>query len=212
MAINRGVLGTQTGSMGGITASNWKGRNVYKQKVPARNGSNSPAQQLQRRKFAALAVLAGLFGPAIRRGFKVAASDVTEQNVFQKLNFDAVSDNGTTATVDYEMLRLSTGTVGAPAGFDVVVTPITGSINVSWADNSNGADALSSDMAQVVYIQKSTGQTYFNMYTDTRADGGGAGVIPFGPNISAADIQAYMFFKRATSVSTSPSAYAQAHV
>lgn len=208
MAINRGVLGSQTGSMGGITASNWKGRNVYKQKVPSTNSSNSPAQAAQRRKFAALAVLAGQIGPAIRLGYNGAASRVTEQNAFFSANYDTVSDNGTIATINFGLIRTGTGVVGAIEGFEVRVTTASGQIGTNWDNNSNGADALPTDIATVVLQRISTGQFFVQANVDTRAAQGGASVAAFGPGVAPADVRGWAFFKRATSTATGPSATA----
>lgn len=210
MAINRGVLGSQTGSMGGITASNWKGRNVYKQKVPATNSSNTPAQAAQRRKFAALAALSGLIGPAIRLGFNSSAASITEQNAFVKANFGAVTDDGTMSTIDYSMLKVSAGIVAPVVGLDFTYTSASGNVQFDWTDNSNGGDALPTDLAYLLVINTATGQVYTDYSGSMRSDaGGGTANIPAG--LLPANLRGYVFFKRATNTSTSPSVGVVAH-
>ena len=206
-AVNRGVLGTQTGSMGGITASNWKGRNVYKQKVPARNSSQTPAQLAQRRKFAALSRLSRLLGPAIRIGYRVAASTVTEQNVFFSANRDAVQDNGIATTVSYNSLEVSQGTVAPVRNLSVVYTAANGGLVWSWVSDPNGVDALLTDQLHIVILNKTTGYTEMLAVTDTRAETGHS--VAIQTNMNPADLVAIAFFKRASNTSTSPSVNVQ---
>lgn len=209
-AVNRGVLGSQTGSMGGITASNWKGRNVYKQKVPSTNTSNSAAQAAQRRKFAALAKLAGLLGPAIRIGFNSSATKITEQNAFVKANFPAVTDNGTIATIDPTKLIFGQGIVGSAPITALVLSASQGNVEFTWPDNSNGTDSLPTDKAYLIVYDKLRGKAYVNGTDFTRSTAGGILDDPTLTGAQAANIEGYLFFKRATNTSTSPSTYRQA--
>jgi hypothetical protein len=195
--------------MGGITASNWKGRNVYKQKVPATNASKTPAQQAQRRKFAVIAKLAGNIGPALRIGYNGAASKVTEQNAFITANFSAVSDNGTVATISYPALKMSTGTVGIAEVASAVYNATTGIIVVDLVDNSNGTDALPSDQAKFVIINTVTSQTFIPSPTVIRSDGANTN-LDTAPGMVAANLRVFTFMKRATSTATSPSITQQA--
>ncbi len=207
MSTIRSVLGRLNKSMGNVTFSTWKGKNIAKQRVPERNTSNSPAQAAQRRKFAALAKLAGQLGPAIRVGFRVAATDKTEQNVFTKVNFDAVTDNGTEAVVDYTLLKVSSGTVAGVAGLNAVLVAVNGIVTVTWADNSDGNTALPTDVIYLEVINKETGKTWFKLGPANRA--AGTAEVLVDVNQAAANLVAYAFFKRLTSTSTSPSAYDQ---
>lgn len=206
MAINRGVLGTQTGSMGGITASNWKGRNVYKQKVPARNSSNSPAQALQRQGFALLAVAAGKLGSAIRIGYKVAAATVTEQNAFTTRNAPKLINIGDSYVLDYSQLEVSTGVVAPMVGGDIAYTTGTGATVLTWDNNSNGADALPSDTLCVMLKSGTEADGPVQFYkTNILRSAGTSGALQFVAGENAGSVFAYAFFKRATSTATSPS-------
>lgn len=192
--------------MGGITASNWKGRNVYKQKVPARNLSKTPAQSAQRRKFALLARLAGQLGPAIRLGFASAATSITAQNAFAKANHLHVTDDGTAAHLAYPQLSVSTGTIKEVSGFVAHYDAVGFSVKFNYTNNSNGTDALPGDTMHGVVIDKVTGDTW-SQELDTRADAPGTAAITVGSSHAVGNLVAYAFYKRANSQQSSPTAY-----
>ena len=195
--------------MGGITASNWKGRNVYKQKVPATNSSNSPAQAAQRSRFAVLATLARVLGPAIRVGFRDQAAKMTEQNVFTKRNSSVITTGLPPTEIQMQQLQVSAGVVAGVAGLAVAV--LAGVAKFTWEDNSNGVDALPGDAFYVVIVSP-------NGVFHTAGFSAGAAAREEGQvsvALDAADVEqggsfyAYAFFKRANSTAASPTAYAQ---
>lgn len=203
MAINRGVLGTQTGSMGNITASTWKGRNVFKQKVPANNLSNTPAQSTQRRKFAALAKLAGILGAVVRVGYRALATSVTEFNLFQSNNKLAVTDNGAAAVVDYSMIKVSGGTVEALLDLDATYTQATGAMVVGWNPSANGGTSLAGDKIYVAAYDEASG--LLRTAQGTVARSAGTVTLNFAAGTVLASAQVYAFAKRAGSTAASPS-------
>ena len=73
MSILVSVLGTFTQSMGNLTLSKWKNKNVAKQKPGQRTSPPSPAQVIQQSKFAALSALARQLKAAIKLGLKSMA-------------------------------------------------------------------------------------------------------------------------------------------
>ena len=209
MALLRSVLGTITQSIGGVTATTWKGKNVLKQKVAATNTSNTPAQQVQRRKFAALATLGGKMGPAIRVGYRLAAATVTEQNAFYTANKEVVSDNGTLATVNYAEIQVSTGIVAPVTGLTVYWDTVNGTAQTEWDDNSNGSDALPTDEGRMVLIDTVKGDVYVGVFSDPRNNGELGEAWPAKKGVPAANIRAYVYFKRAAGSATSPSVTVQ---
>ena len=203
MATLESPLGRINQSFGGMTATKWKNKTVLKQKVPSTNTSKSPAQTLQRRKFAFLAALGGKYGPGVRVGFRTVATDDTEQNQFTSRNFDLVTDNGTVSTIDYLLVSISTGIVGPLSGLVGDYNGITGNIDVQWDDNSNGTDALPTDLIQVLVYDKVTKTAYWTPGLSNRA---GSPITPTMPaGLTVANLVVYAFFKRASSTATSPS-------
>lgn len=197
--------------MGGVTGSTWKGRNVLKQKVPANNTSNTASQSTQRSKFGVLAVLSGLFGPAIRIGFNTAAATITQQNVFQSVNAEAVSYVGGVATVDYALLKVSSGVVAGAIPTGAIWNASTGTMLVQWGDNSNGSDALPTDVAHTIAVNIVTGATFIPNKGETRDNTEESTIWASQIGTAAANIRVYLFFKRATSTATSPSNTVIAH-
>lgn len=205
MGIIRGALGKIDQSVGDVTFSQWKGRNVVKQKVPATNTSNSPAQYEQRTRFAAMGRAAQYLAPLFRIGFNNAATSITQYNIFVKRNFQYVTFNDPDAEVLWDQLVVSSGTVGAPAQVAAAYDNATKKVKVTWEDNSNGADALSSDKAYIGIWDQTTNTLYTSMGTVTRSSGAAGVSINVKSPFSAPASVVYIFFRRATSTATSPS-------
>ena len=203
MAINRGVLGSQTGSMGGITASNWKGKNVYKQKVPANNSSNSPAQQAQRLRFGLLARLAGLAGAAIRVGFKREAVSVTEQNVFTSKNLGLVSFDGEAATLSLDGLQFSSGTVAIVPIDGVNINSAGTTVTVNWNPSANGVEGRSTDKIYIVVV--GPGGSFVGMSLGTAMRQAAVVAVPLAPSAlqPGEEYGVYVFARRADSTEAS---------
>lgn len=203
MATYRGIIGTFSQSAGDLTFTTWKGVKVAKQKVPARNSSNTPAQQAQRLRFSVLAQLAGQFGTMVRTGYKTSAVKKTEQNVFTSVNYGATSyDPNNGVTVDYSMLEVSAGTVEKP--FNLTAEKIAGSpiVNVQWTPTVNGGSALGDDLLYVALLNTSTDRVdYISTGTKKRSDG--QLMIDVDATFVANRYRAYAFFKRANSTGAS---------
>lgn len=132
------------GSMGGATFQKWKGKQTVRTKPTSVENPRTPAQLLNRAKFAILTILARLFRPAVIPGMKEQATDMTEYNAFVKYNIKTAI-TGTTAdnvAVAYADLVVSRGT--APQGiidaYDIagneVLCSFTGTINNPIPDGS----------------------------------------------------------------------------
>ncbi len=204
MARLRSVLGKFNGTMADITFSNWKGQNVAKQKVPDTNGSQSPAQVIQRAKFAALAKLSGTAGSAIRLGMKMAAVDKTEQNVFQSVNKAQVQVNGAgQAQILWEGLQFSQGQIPGVVLTSYQWDSAAGVANIAWVDNSNGADAVTGDKLVLIIVQASTLETYVVIGAANRQDKNVAASVAKFKGVDYTDLHAFSFFKRYNSTACS---------
>lgn len=207
MAINRGVLGSQTGSMGGITASNWKGKNVYKQKVPATNSSATPLQVRRRRMFALLALWSRVLGPGIRVGYKQQAVGVTEQNVFMTRNYSLINYSGTTATLDPARIQISAGTVTPLFQPSKLYDSASGLLSIGWIDNSNGVDALPTDIVCIVVANTTAGTVAVNLNAGARINSQASVQVPLNAQGIGDDLHVYIFMKRANSFDCSPTTH-----
>lgn len=111
MKFNSIALGKTRGSMGNFTTQNWKGINVARAKPVDVANPNTPAQQAQRRQFALLVIWSKMLGSVLNVGLSKAAIKQTVFNLFTSLNFKngAISYDGTAASVDSEVLQISSG-------------------------------------------------------------------------------------------------------
>lgn len=200
MATIRSVLGKFNGTMADVTFSNWKGQNVVKQKVPDTNSSSSPAQILQRAKFALLAIVSGTLGNATRVGFKMSAVDKTEQNVFQSRNFKLVStDPQGNVLIDYPSILVAEGPVATMAAPNIGKGSQPYTVDVKWQDNSNGTTALPSDILVIGYVNTANGLGGAFVTSVTRADGAQGTTFGVKNTQIGERILVYPFFKRAAS-------------
>ena len=210
MARLRSVLGVFAGTMADVTFSSWKGKQVAKQKVPDNNTSNSPAQQVQRSRFRLLGILSRLLAPSLRLGFKTSATETTEQNVFVSRNNAAVTMVAGVATVDLTRLVVASGNVGPVAGLAGVYTPATGRLVITWTNNSNGADALPTDLVTVSALTANGGAVANLPLTASRSAAAAGTFLQLPMGLVANTIRLYAFAKRAVGPDASPSVSAPA--
>ena len=80
------LIGRAKGSVGNATFSQWKGRNILKQKPSVVANPRSAQQQSNRSRFVALMQMALLLRPVIAMGFKEYASQMSWMNKFMSTN------------------------------------------------------------------------------------------------------------------------------
>src|SRR5436190_20592932 len=100
--IDRGILGSISGTVGTVVGSNWKGKQVVRAKAVRRNKTLSQAQIEQHAKFA----VAGRFIKKLRKfleiSYKPKADGMTGQNVAMKeLLRSAMTGVYPNFTIDY---------------------------------------------------------------------------------------------------------------
>lgn len=145
MKFNSIALGKTRGSMGNFTTQNWKGLNIARAKPVDVANPNTPAQQAQRRKFALLVLWSKMLGSVLNVGLSKSAIKQTVFNLFTSLAFknNAVTDNGTVASINPSSILVSTGSAVGIAEVDVTFTgtTLTASI-VSLLGSAPPADSI----------------------------------------------------------------------
>lgn len=87
MAItNNPIIGRAAGKVGGLVFTQWKGRNVIKEKPTIVANPRTEQQQAQRARFVALLALGRMLAFILRLGFKEYAGQVTWLNKFMSTN------------------------------------------------------------------------------------------------------------------------------
>lgn len=195
MGIVNSEFGPIKQSVGGLTFSNWKGRNVVKRKPASYNDAKTPTQLANRRKLKVLVAFGRLLLAVIRVGFKSVSQVITQWNNFVKNNIQAVTDDGTTSTITYASVILSLGNLLGLVNAAGAAGSLAGDVDLTWDANSNGTTGLDGDVLQVAWYSPTTGNSGFTAPGETRVDG----ASPY--NVGAAEtgntIEFYLFFKEA---------------
>jgi hypothetical protein len=207
MAVLTSVLGKFNQTMGDVTFSNWKGRNVAKQRVPRTNTSQSVGQLIQRQKIKGLGYISKLLAPIIRVGFSDAATTTTQFNVFVKTNYPIVDASTDEYSVDWEMVKVSSGPVVGVEG--LVVTRNLNTISLKWADNSNGVDALETDVLYFGVLSEDRSNASVRVYAAKRNEGATGYDMPVKNGAAYVNGPVYAFFKRDKNTNCSETAYTQ---
>lgn len=203
MARIRSILGVIEGSAGSVTFSSTAGVNLMRQKV-GKNNSKSPAQVSQRAKFAEIGLLAKAFGSVFlgagykRQGFQSGSNQFVSQNIaYVSLDQDNVG------SVDYSKVSVSSGGVTPLDGLTMAAA--TGGKAISWADNSDGNQALASDKVYVAIVRTGTMQVVESLGTKTRADKTVTLQAAYIDGIAAGELAVYAFATRQDNSDASPS-------
>lgn len=200
-----GILGGFSGTVGAVVGSIWKGLFTMRGKQQYTTNPNTPAQQAQRAKFRVMIqFLRPLLG-IIRIGYNSLAIGITEFNAAMSYNVkEAIAGVSPDFSVDYPKVKLSSGTlIGAlnPSAN----SPIAGDVEFMWDDNTDGALALSSDLAYVAIVCPAMGLAVAKNSTCPRDMGSCIVTLPVV--FSGKQVQCYIFFKQADGVEVSDSTF-----
>src|ERR1700733_7513786 len=146
--IEKGFMGGFNGLLGPAVGSKWKGKAIIKSRPhKKRTGPTSDAQLQQQAKFtlivAFLKPLRNLLSLTYK---KAAASDMSGLNKAFSANKDAVTGIYPAFAIDYSKVVLSSGSI-LNADVATAASTVAGKVVFTWTDNSDGTDALSSDIA-----------------------------------------------------------------
>ena len=146
-----GYLSPIKNKLGNAVGRRWRNLNVLSVYNGTPRNPRSTRQQLQRTKFAALARLAMSYANAANIGFAgaVAGTKNFGRSMFMKQNYKFVhSDTPGSATIDYEDLLLSQGSL-TEADFGAASFSNPLEINVTNTDNSGVGTAKATDKLYV---------------------------------------------------------------
>lgn len=153
-----GYLSPIKNKLGNAVGRRWRSLNVLSVYNGTPRNPRTTRQQLQRSKFAALARLAMNFANAANIGFAVAVAGTKNfgRSMFMKQNYRFVhSDTPGSATIDYEDLTVSMGSLTDPQfGAASFSNPLE--INVTNTDNTGVGTAKATDKLHVfAYVPES---------------------------------------------------------
>lgn len=201
------IIGKASGSVGGVTFTTWKGKNVLKSKPTSVSNPDTPAQKTQRSKLTLIVSVYRLIAAMVVIGFENLAIGKSIYNAFVSQNIqDATLGSAVgPATLVPENLLVSKGTIGS--------TPITSVITEGTGDGiavEFGAaipvGGASTDLGYGLAYNRNKDHWYFSTVADARSEGA---ISLFNDlDISIGDVMdVYIFFKSATSSDVSDSTY-----
>lgn len=133
-----GLLGKLSGKIGDVVISSWKGIPYIRSK-PAKNTSNTKAQQIQRSKFGIAVKFIGRILPVINKGFKWNIEDKTERNAaISYVIKNAIEGEDLDLRINYAAVLIARGNLPAPQGASAKRADNT--IVFRW-DNENCTDS-----------------------------------------------------------------------
>jgi len=186
--IVKSLFGKIKGSAGGITVTNWKGKQVAKERITS-NKSNSYKQIFQRARFAYVALFQKIMKGAILEPiWSIFERGTTWANEFSGFNIPLMTAFVTDLTPfvgdpldisfsqgDLEMVALPT---------DALYNTADGVTDIAWDDAIIGNGELS-DIVKFYVIDTST-KVLYTIDAIAREDEGAGGVLPTG--LTATDL------------------------
>ena len=168
--INQGILGGFSGKVGTVVGSTWKSINYMRALAVNVHDPKSEKQLCQREKFKAVVNFTKTMTPFLRVGFQGQEDRQSAINAATSyLLLHAVEGNAQGATLDFDKVRVSQGSLTAAA--DASVEVAGSKATFTWTDNSGTGDAQATDTAMLLAYNKDRQEAAYSLAAATRADG-----------------------------------------
>lgn len=204
--IKKGILGGFSGTVGTVVGANWRGMDVIRSRPKSSGNNPTPAQLMQREKFA----LAIKFQNSLRtmqtRLYGNNSGVRSRVNLAAKhLLTEVVGEQGGKAVLVMEKVLVTKGEL---LGFEnLKVTPVAGSeLEFSWTDNSNGMLGLPSDIFSTAVYEEESGEFQVMEGPAVRADGSASLTLP--ARWTGKKVHVYAFFQNEEQTTACTSVYA----
>ncbi len=202
--IRQGILGGFSGKVGPVIGSSWKGKAVMRSIALSYNDANTQAQQEVRARFSLLGKFLANINGFIGVGFAKQAVGMTAPNAAMQINYDtAVTGTWPNLSIAYNNTLVSYGKVDLP--FNPSASIDSGSLQVSWSDNSGLGDAEANDNVMLLLYNPAKNQAVYTTEAAVRSDRNASFTVPTAWTGDAAET--YLAMRRAKSGETSKSFY-----
>lgn len=189
--INQGILGGFSGKVGPVVGAKWKSIDYMRSYVIPSN-PNTPAQQTQRTRFAAMVALARqLLTSVIQPFWSPFYSTMSGFNAFIKENIELL-DSSNLLTVSAVM---SKGTLAPTSQVTTSYNPATGVASVTWNTDLTG-NASATDSVIIIAYDKANNKLYFKSSNELRGDA--SDTIELRSGLTASNVYCWVFFYRGT--------------
>lgn len=167
----RGILGAFSGKVGTVVGSSWKGIDYMRSLPRPSTKAPSDLQMIQRAKFG---LVTGFFRPVsalINLGYQSLAHGKSGYNVATSdFIADAITGTYPDFEIDYSKVLFSKGTLTGAYG--VAAVSETGTVKVSWADNTDSGTAKATDKMVILVYNASKGQFVYNLTSGAQRSSG----------------------------------------
>ena len=191
--IKQGILGGFSGKVGTVIGSCWKGKSCMRSIAQNVKNPRTEAQMAQRMRFKATTDFLSSMLPFIHEGYKNHAKNMTEYNAAQSyLLNNAVRGEYPDIALNYEMVLVSRGklqkALGARAESD------SGSIKITWEDNSDMPGASADDIAMAVVYDTEAKEAFYTTRGEGRRRGNPREVINIPARAAGHSLMTYLSF------------------
>lgn len=164
------ITGRTSGKYATAVFAKQFGKNTMRSKADKVHNPKTLAQQEQRAKFSLMVEHARTYMDFIRKGFKQSAVGMSQFNAFMKTNIlNVITGTFPSYSIDFTKLIVAKGTLTGADG--ATATAIAGKkITVAWTDNSGTGDALATDRAMILILNKTSKKVVQDVTTKTRFD------------------------------------------
>ena len=201
--IKKGILGGFSGTVGTVVGGNWKGIDYMRSKGTPTN-PNTPAQKVQRTKFALTQAFLKPITSYVRIGFRTYAIKKTAYNcAMSHFIKNCITGESPNFTIDFTKVVLASGNLPMPS--DASFSLENGVMTFSWTDNSVVGDARQNDFAMPLIYNKNKGEAIFSTESATRSTETIA--LPVSIDWAGDELEMYLSFSATDSNKLSNSEY-----
>lgn len=202
--IKQGILGGFSGKVGTVIGGSWKGISYMRSQAQSVKNPRTEAQMEQRGKFAITLAFLKPITAYIRTGYKNYANKQTAFNAAMSyICKNAISGTFPEYELDYSQALVSRGSL-TPAE-DGTATAADGKITFAWLNNSGVGNALATDLAMPLVLNKDKDEAVFNTASVNRSVGSVDVNLP--ADWVGDQVEVYLAFVSADGKSVSNSVY-----
>lgn len=131
-----GLFGKNSGRVGGVVYSNYRGEQVVRSYQPQVRNPNSPGQVAQRAKFKLVSQVGAALGSEISLSFVSQVSKETSRNAFVKAMLKKTTYSSNEASLPIEEIKLTSSKIPGFRTLSASVQSISGSISEEFSSDS----------------------------------------------------------------------------
>ena len=192
---NKDILNVFSGKVGAVVGTSWRGKEIMRSVPKKSNKVATPAQLLQRLKFATVITFLGPMYPILNRYYGTNAGELTRMNKAISYHLKEVAVyNDPDFIIQYNKVQISRGDLlGIQAG--AIASTTSNTIDFTWEDNSGQGEALTTDQLVVGVYEPTTKSWIYSLAVGNRSTTAGALLLP--TSLSGATVEVWALFASA---------------